>query len=126
MKANELMIGDWVKIKGHLDYDKVREIARDESMQWYISFACSATLFRAYEFEPIPLTYENLKKNGWEDAEFCCEYQNGNTFIQAHLPDMRGRINGVKIEYFQCEYVHQYQHLLRLCGLEEFADNFKI
>lgn len=30
MKATDLMIGDWVKIKGHLDYDKVREIARDD------------------------------------------------------------------------------------------------
>lgn len=32
MKATELQIGDWVKIKGHLDYNKVREIARDENM----------------------------------------------------------------------------------------------
>ena len=64
MKATDLMIGDWVKIKGHLDYDKVQEISRDENMQWYISFACSATLFRAYEFEPIPLTPEILEKNG--------------------------------------------------------------
>ena len=73
MKAQELMIGDWVKIKGHLDYDKVQEIARDENMQWYISFACSATLFRAYEFEPIPLTSEILEKNGFKfknDSEF--------------------------------------------------------
>ena len=29
MKATELQIGDLVKIKGHLDYDKVQEIARD-------------------------------------------------------------------------------------------------
>ena len=125
MKANELMIGDWVET-GHLDYNKVQEIARDNSMQWYISFACSATLFRAYEFEPIPLTYEILKKNGWKDAEFWCEYQEDNNSIHACLPDMRGKINGIEIEHFRCEYVHQYQHLLRLCGLDELADNFKV
>ena len=33
MKATDLMIGDWVKIKGHLDYDKVQEIAKDENIQ---------------------------------------------------------------------------------------------
>lgn len=49
MKATDLMIGDWVET-GHLVYNKVQEIARDNDMQWYISFACSATLFRAYEF----------------------------------------------------------------------------
>ena len=35
-------------------------------------------------------------------------------------------INGIEIEHFKCEYVHQYQHLLRLCGLNELANNFKV
>ena len=39
---------------------------------------------------------------------------------------MVGRINGIDIENFKCEYVHQYQHLLRLCGLNELANNFKV
>ena len=30
------------------------------------------------------------------------------------------------IENFKCEYVHQYQHLLRLCGLDDLANNFKV
>ena len=126
MKATELMIGDWVRVKGHLDYDKVQEIARDESMQWYISFACSATLFRAYEFEPVLLTPEILEKNGWKYTTYCHEYQYGKNTIQCRLPYMVGRINGIDIENFKCEYVHQYQHLLRLCGLNELANNFKI
>lgn len=126
MKAADLMIGDWVKIKGHLDYDKVQEIARDENMQWYISFACSATLFRAYEFELIPLTPEILEKNGWKDDGLWYEYQDGTNTIQSCLPDMRGIINGIEIKEFQCKYVHQYQHLLRLCGLDELADNVKV
>ena len=33
-------------------------------------------------------------------------------------------LNNKKV--YQCEYVHQYQHLLRLCGLDELADNFKM
>lgn len=125
MKANKLMIGDWVQD------DLGNPIQVRELLEYGINGEWDgAELYgvEAYyeDIKPIPLTYEILKKNGWEDAEFCCEYQDGNTFIQAHLPDMRGRINGVEIEYFQCEYVYQYQHLLRLCGLGELADNFKV
>lgn len=144
MKATDLMIGDWVKIKGHLDYDKVQEIARDENMQWYISFACSATLFRAYEFEPIPLTPEILEKNGWQSfiptAYTCCQdhlsiKNEGDIHIEWNWED--GTLS-VWVSYSEDEegtnpnlkasvrYVHELQDALRLVGLNELADNFKI
>ena len=50
----------------------------------------------------------------------------GKNIIQSRLPYMWIRINGIHIEDFKCEYVHQYQHLLRLCGLNELANNFKV
>ena len=135
MKATDLMIGDWVET-GHLVYNKVQEIARDNDMQWYISFACSATLFRAYEFEPIPLTPEILEKNGikkrrdeyavfgWEGMkqwyvtleDFKPQYD--FWFITSSDRDLN--ISG------QIRYVHQLQHTLRICGLDELADNSKI
>ena len=136
MKVTDLMVGDWVKIKGHLDYNRVQEIARDENMQWYISFACSATLFRAYEFEPILITPEILEKNsirkrrdeyavfGWEGMkqwyvtleDFKPQYD--FWFITSSDRDLN--ISG------QIRYIHQLQHALRICGLDELADNFKI
>lgn len=76
--------------------------------------------------EPIPLTAEILKKNGWKETQYWHEYQDGRSTIQCCLPDMQGMINGVFIEHFKCEYVHQYRHLLRLCGLNDLADNFKL
>lgn len=140
MKATELMIGDLVKIKGHLDYDKVQEIARDENMQWYISFACSATLFRAYEFEPIPLTPEILEKNGWlndpysrlslQDGKWLefywyehrlQKYWEGTDEWQNHTKQLELVFKAGSIFY-----VHELQHALRLCGLNELADNFKV
>ena len=126
MKVVDLMIGDWVKIKGHLDYDKVQEIARDESMQWYISFACSATLFRAYEFEPVPLTPEILEKNGWEhDGIFMDKRIDENTCFS--WSDRLGAVLYRNYYYMcDCNYVHTLQHALRLCGLDELADNFKL
>ena len=119
------MINDWVSDKyGYLMQitvvgDGYASFEDDEGNLCQLDDKCNQP-------EPIPLTYEILKKNGWKDAEFWCEYQEGNNSIQACLPDMRGRINGIEIEHFKCEYVHQYQHLLRLCGLDELADNFKI
>lgn len=125
MRATELMIGDWVldTCGNPIQVKELLEVGINGEWDDGEIDGIEAVYD---DIKPIPLTYETLKKNGWKDAEFCCEYQDGNTSIQAHLPDMRGRINGVEIEHFQCEYVHQYQHLLRLCGLDELADNFKI
>ena len=144
MKATELQIGDLVKIKGHLDYDKVQEIARDENMQWYISYACSATLFRAYEFEPIPLTPEILEKNGFYNRNAQWYYKrfwaNGCFDIDISLVYREIEVSKVCGAGTDCEEVeyssvivfgndicaHQLQHALRLCGLDELADNFKV
>ena len=136
MEVTDLMIGDWVRIKGHLDYDKVQEIARDENMQWYISFACSAVLFRAYEFEPIPLTPEILEKNGFgfvkrsdRDSVWNGWWINRGLELATACLDKEGNwpcyIN-IYDSNIKCEYVHQLQHALRLCGLDELADNFKV
>ena len=129
MKATDLMIGDWVET-GHLVYNKVQEIARDNDMQWYISFACSATLFRAYEFGPVPLTPEILEKNGfsfvknsdkdtvwngwwiYEDLELGTSCLNGSWPCFINMDDLN----------IKCEYVHQLQHALRLCKLNELAE----
>ena len=77
------------------------------------------------KISPIPLTPEILEKNGWKETAYWHEYQDGKNTIQCCLPDMRGIINEIEIEHFECKYVHQLQHLLRLCGLDELADNFK-
>ena len=127
IRCQDLMIGDWVlinnvshKIRAISGIDA--EVQADDEL-----YHIGEDRYNSEDkVEGVPLTYEILKKNGWKDAEFWCEYQEGNNSIQACLPDMRGRINGIEIEHFKCEYVHQYQHLLHLCELDELADNFKI
>lgn len=131
MKATDLMIGDWVKIKGHLDYDKVQEIARDENMQWYISFACSATLFRAYEFEPIPLTPEILEKNGFikvNSQRYDYGYPDTDCYVKVNPKKNMIHVNGrnANSNLYSHSFVHELQRALRLCGLNELADNFKV
>lgn len=77
-----------------------------------------------YDFDarPIPLTPEILEINGFKLCEFngvMC-YERPEFVIHYSMRDCVGRNN------FRYEYVHQIQHALRLCGLNELADNFRI
>ena len=125
IKCRDLMVGDLVCLKDDTKYElplKVDGVIEDDiSLEGDGFLGDIDGLIR-----PIPITPEILKKNGWKETQYWHEYQDGKNTIQCCLPDMRGRINGVEIENFKCEYVHQYQHLLRLCGLDELADNFKV
>ena len=127
IRCKDLMVGDYIANRNGspmqivaVDEDNAYACAGNEERPWIFGDN------EGYEPEPIILTPEILEKNGWKETEYWHEYQDGKNTIQCCLPDMRGRINGIEIEHFKCEYVHQYQHLLRLCGLDELADNFKI
>lgn len=105
-----------------------------------------------YKPQPIPLTPEILKKNDWywgltsneEDIVSCVGgaydehwvYDEGAGEISLFFPkDTDGgelRIDDQMfnrhLEFFWCDtlYVHELQNALRLCGLNELADNFKV
>ena len=116
MKATELMIGDKVMVK-----------VLSQIPDTYVLHTWTANDYsRDIQVKPIPLTPGILEKNGWKDTGLWHIYHDGINTIQSCLPDMRGIINGIEIKDFQCKYVHQYQHLMRLCGLDELADNFKV
>lgn len=127
IRCKDLMVGDWVANRNGspmqivaVDEDNAYAWTGNEERPWIFGDN------EGYEPQPIVLTPEILEKNGWKETEYWHEYQDGKNTIQCCLPDMRGRINGIEIEHFKCEYVHQYQHLFRLCGLNELANNFKI
>lgn len=76
--------------------------------------------------EPIPLTEEILQKN-FPKADkvawwFADDYEDAYDRLtyEVHISGGALGINGFMW------YVHELQHALRLCGLNEFADNFKI
>lgn len=127
IRCRDLMVGDWITNRNGFPM-QITNVGEDYA---YATFEGNEG--DPWEFDdkddhpqPIPITPEILKKNGWKETQYWHEYQDGKNTIQCCLPDMRGIINGIEIEHFKCEYVHQYQHLLRLCGLDELADNFKI
>ena len=127
MKCKELMVGDFCR-SGHGFPMQITNVGDDYA---YATFEGNEG--DPWEFDdkdeqpqPIPLTPEILEKNGWKETQYWHEYQDGKNTIQCRLPYMVGRINGIEIGRFKCKYVHQYQHLLRLCGLNELANNFKV
>ena len=102
---------------------------------------------------PIPLTPEILEKNGWyfgltsdeEDAEYClggCHYNRHWTYdegagsISLIFPndadggeliiDDQSFNRHLNLVFCDTLHVHELQRTLRLCGLNELADNFKI
>ena len=128
MKANELMIGDKVMVKVlsqiHDTYGLHTWTANDYS--------------RGIQVKPIPLTAEILEKDGWErdiDKEweynnshilphYCYQWEKQNVRIK-----MYAGLEGFTISLIigrRFYAVHELQHVLRLYGLDELADNFKI
>ena len=148
MKADELMIGDWL-LNGCGKLMQVTAIFEDG-----IDGVCEGgeccDLYNI--IKPIPLTSEILKKNGWywgltseeEDMVSLFEgaydehwvYDEGAGEISLIFPeDTDGGLLKIDDQKFNRHlnfvwndtlYVHELQHALRLCGLNELAGNFKV
>lgn len=131
MEAKELMIGDKVYlIKGYFMNYSLSTIKRKEIMEidgYYLHKISEGLL----EVEPIPPTREILEKNGWvrrniKDIKWAAIYERND------YPDIWEDIDGnltTMIGYdadVQIDSVSQLQHILRMCGQTEMADNLKI
>lgn len=144
MKANELMIGDWVQFDGtpqRVNYINLEDGERVATDKNYFAMPSGC-------YNPIPLTSEILEKNGFEkttpmryissrlgiNEQYI--YRIGELkddayitkvgdYVQIKLPN--DWLPVLPIQYIgKCKYVHTLQHALRICGLNELADNFKI
>lgn len=165
MKAEELMIGDIIQAVVFTTDDDDNEVtykvparveAIDENGMLGIDGKDSVLVeylvkneMDCYEtfddIEPIPLTFEILKSNGFEYFD-SGEGDDWKGYVKRS--DKEGfysvRILANKNEGFRCiilvegrtdkreklyvtvYYVHQLQHLLRVCGLSDMADKLKI
>lgn len=125
MKASDLMIGDWVEMNlspsVHKSYFKAQIVVSN-----------LVSLEANYDFDarPIPLTENILKANGFNDKNEL--HANDNCFLvydfaNNHLV-ISYFVSGVNVVYFDMcvMFVHELQHALRMCGLNELADNFKV
>ena len=116
MKANELMIGDLIRM------DKA------------ILHVTKLTYGSDYDnCEPIPLTAEILEKNGFVRYSTIVNgyvYYIGDSIDYYLDYTCLDRSLCIKTECYlfdgEVKYVHELQHALRLCGLNDLADNFKV
>ena len=121
MKANELMIGDWV-------YNNVADITFQVYPQFFSQWHNRPEQFEAI-IQPIPLTKEILEKNGWiskRDGSGDFIYMRENTQgygsndmtvtknIVGNFQMIHGSFNGISVYY-----VHELQHCLKLVGIDK-------
>lgn len=143
MKANELMIGDWVIMD--FNYPPTckspRQVCLDDMIR----------IWQGQECEPIPLTAEILEKNGFDPENFLTAEWEKKVYFREFPgcvvePDDTGYTFGT-IRYWNKQatdgspedwgtmyesrikglhHVHELQRALRCCGLNELADGFKV
>ena len=136
MKANELMLGDYVS---HFNEEKKCVVIELRGRKVAVSYTDDnrntkySELLPEMAFEPIPLTVEILEKNG-----FIRKYEIGDEVIwksedlRIQLTDderMHNTYNRWSVHIdtedmctmFYCEltYVHEFQHALRFCGIKK-------
>lgn len=139
MKANELMIGDWVLWK-----NKPVQVVRvsgikyefghyDVLLAYCNGYGDGIETHDISSISPIHLTVEILEKNGFIPSPHKWDLQSKDETYpyEIHLED-EGHFMYCEIKSYDafmqikiCD-VHEFQHALRLCGLNELADNFKI
>lgn len=132
MKSNELMIGDWVKfmdepLKVQHVYNNGYDDVVAETMEEFLDedgFICEEIKdVPLVNCSPIPLTPEILEKNGWwYDSDDMWQHEEVGFYIEK----WNGRFQCYDINDIKLDSVHQLQQALRLCGLNDLADNFKI
>ena len=116
MKATELMIGDWVLYKS----DRIENAFLVQITQ---GMFCDELVRWSYRFEPISLDSEIMNKFGFECSyddyhQWYIETNHNNLWLEQsrtepHTYFMRV-FNDLKVRY-----VHELQHVLRLCGIEK-------
>lgn len=132
------MIGDWVSYIPEIEIGEDSYLGEPRYTQVDIP-----TLQRMEDliFTPIPLTPEILEKNGLKDwCEHSTIVRSVNVLVEDNtnlcIQEIKGQ-DSMFVQISHCgagsfefrkhlKYVHELQRALRLCGLNELADNFKV
>lgn len=133
MKAEELMIGDLVyysysnpfvtkviDVCSHGEEHFIR-CKRDEKDNLYKQDQLED--FHVGILRPIPLTKEILEKNGFKEHRYYGYFigqSNSGYYIYFDNNYLSIHQSGYDIiEFAWCEYVHELQHALKLCGIKK-------
>lgn len=129
MDAKELMIDDWVSVRhSHKEptFERVRGIGTDVVL---VLKESGVDVIDVSLVDSIPLTKEMLEKNGFEffDSSYFNDivsitFLSSCIYFNCHV--YKGEVCDVIERHI--DYVHELQHLLRVCELADMANNFKI
>lgn len=149
MKCKELQIFDWVQDKNGFQW-QITNVGDDYAYATFEGNEGDPWEFNDKDDQPegIPLTKEMLDANGFRyEKDYGPFYRSilGSHYYMSEYcvcVECRETSEGRKICYIDCEkrkdgrrnsatirtefYVHTLQHALRLVGLSESADNFKV
>ena len=121
MEAKELMIGDKVMVK-----------VLSQIPDTYVLHTWTANDYsRDIQVKPIPLTPEILEKNGFikvNSQRYDYGYPDTDCYVKVNPKRNMIHVNGrnANSNLYSHSFVHELQRALRLCGLDELADNFKV
>jgi hypothetical protein len=131
IRAEELMLGDWLK------YGKFDRIVKVTALYGSMVNTNVVTPIFLDDLEPIPITPKILEKNGFklkEKGVLYTEYVSGDEhsiiefgFYKESIHDIDtvlncelGFVGGLdRIHHCHIKYVHQLQHALKLCGINK-------
>lgn len=141
MKAAELMIGDWV-IRRNVPKEPMRIVELNTRKNLaYMDFTGLGIAENIEHIEPVPLTEDIIKKNGFEikdeyipychddtryyrryyriekGNDICLEVNAGGVLLVAIYEGYTGAFESFVINALR--YVHELQHALRLCGVDK-------
>lgn len=132
MEAKELMIGDWVRLND--SYYQIEDVSNNG---WVHLLYNNARVHLPTDYiveylRPIPLTPEIFKKNGFFE-EIVTNADSNDDYTSYHwnptpqypsdglwfYPTFSGYAFDSRISEIRIKYVHELQHLLRLCGIDK-------
>ena len=146
MKCKEIMVGDWVATEHDFPM-KVVNVGDDYAYATFEGNEGDPWEFEDKDDQPYPISLTNdiMKKNGWEMksymlppyASFIRTYYFTRDEGDTHL-ELKGNTLTIWFNYekgndgaiadisIPVKYAHQLQQVLRIAGLTDMANNFKI
>ena len=124
MKANELMIGDWlysiIDRYDHIEKKPVKITGIRTEDDELLQGNDSDVWYHIETYEPIPLTAELLEKNGFVDRKSNYAFSNQKASVYYWINDRILSLNSYgDVLHINCQYVHQLQHTLKLCNIQK-------